>query len=76
MGAAAGAAGLAAAVAAVGVVAHRSRVIARRGAGDRTPFGSLHSTPLHVIADDARRPLHRGRRARPRPAPAGSPPTT
>lgn len=53
IGAAAGAAGLAAAGAAVGVVAHRSRVIAHRGVGDRTPFGSLHSTPLHVIADDA-----------------------
>jgi pimeloyl-ACP methyl ester carboxylesterase len=53
MGAAAGAAGLAAAGAAAGAVAHRSRVIARRGVGDRTPFGSLRSTPLHVIADDA-----------------------
>jgi pimeloyl-ACP methyl ester carboxylesterase len=53
IGAAAGAAGLAAAGAAVGVVAHRSRVIARRGVGDHTPFGSLHSPPLHVIADDA-----------------------
>jgi pimeloyl-ACP methyl ester carboxylesterase len=53
MGAAAGAAGLAAAGAAVGVVARRSQVIARRDAGDQTPFGSLRSTPLHVIADDA-----------------------
>jgi pimeloyl-ACP methyl ester carboxylesterase len=53
MGAAAGAAGLAAAGAAVGAVAHRNRVIAHRGLGDRTPFGSLHSAPLHVIADDA-----------------------
>lgn len=53
IGAAAGAAGLAAAGAAVGVVARRSRVIARQGAGDHTPFGSLHSPPLHVIADDA-----------------------
>jgi pimeloyl-ACP methyl ester carboxylesterase len=52
IGAAAGAAGLAAAGAAVGVVAHRARVIARRD-GDQTPFGSLRSTPLHVIADDA-----------------------
>ena len=51
IGAAAGAAGLAAAGAAVGVVAHRARVIARRD-GDQTPFGSLRSTPLHVIADD------------------------
>lgn len=53
IGAAAGAAGLAAAGAAVGVVAHRARVIARRDVGDQTPFGSLRSTPLHVIADDA-----------------------
>ena len=46
------AAGLAAAGVAVGV-AQRSRVIARRGAGDETPFGSLRSTPLHIITDDA-----------------------
>jgi pimeloyl-ACP methyl ester carboxylesterase len=52
MGAAAGAAGLAAAGAAVRV-AQRNRVIAHRGLGDRTPFGSLRSAPLHVIADDA-----------------------
>jgi pimeloyl-ACP methyl ester carboxylesterase len=45
------AAGLAAAGVAVGV-AQRSRVIARRGAGDATPFGSLRSTPLHIITDD------------------------
>jgi pimeloyl-ACP methyl ester carboxylesterase len=45
------AAGLAAAGVAVGV-AQRSRVIARRGAGDETPFGSLRSTPLHIITDD------------------------
>ncbi|QIK75442.1 alpha/beta fold hydrolase [Nocardioides piscis] len=51
MGAAAGAAGLAAAGAAVGV-SHRHRVLADRGAGDRTPFGSLHSAPQHVITDD------------------------
>ena len=50
----ASAAGLAAAGMAVGVagVAQRSRVIARRGAGDDTPFGSLRSTPLHVITED------------------------
>ncbi len=51
MGAAAGAAGIAAAGAAVRV-AQRNRVIAKRGAGDETAFGSLHSTPLHVVADD------------------------
>ncbi len=51
IGAAAGAAGLAAAGMAVGV-AQRSRVIARRGAGDETPFGSLRSTPLHVLTED------------------------
>ena len=45
------AAGLAAAGVAVGV-AQRSRVIAHRGAGDKTPFGSLRSTPLHIITDD------------------------
>ena len=45
------AAGLAAAGAVVGV-AQRSRVIARRGAGDETPFGSLRSTPLNIITDD------------------------
>lgn len=49
-------AGLAAAAGAAGVavgVAKRSRVIARRGAGDDTPLGSLHSTPLYVVTDDA-----------------------
>ena len=51
MGAAASAAGLAAAGAAIGV-AQRSHVIAKRGVGDDTLFGSLHSAPLHVIADD------------------------
>ncbi len=51
MGAAAGAAGLAAAGAAVRV-AQRSRVIALRSAGDETPFGSLRSEPLHIVADD------------------------
>jgi pimeloyl-ACP methyl ester carboxylesterase len=47
------AAGLAAAGVAIGVgVAQRSRVIARRGAGDEIPFGSLRSTPLNIITDD------------------------
>lgn len=46
------AAGLAAAGTAVGVV-QRSRVIGRRGVGDETPFGSLRSTPLHIITDDS-----------------------
>jgi pimeloyl-ACP methyl ester carboxylesterase len=49
--AAAGAAGIAMAGTAIGV-AQRHRVIARRGAGDETPFGSLHSPPLVVVADD------------------------
>lgn len=50
----AGVAGLAAAGTAAGVagVAQRSRVIAHRGAGDETPFGSLRSAPLNVITDD------------------------
>ena len=52
MGAAAGLAAAGAAGAAVGV-AQRSRVIARRGIGDETPFGSLRSTPLHIITDDS-----------------------
>ena len=55
-GAAAGAAGLAAAGAVVRV-AQRHRVIARRGAGDETPFGSLRSPELTVVADDGLR-LH------------------
>lgn len=49
--AAAGAAGVAVAGTAIGV-AQRHREIARRGAGDETPFGSLHSKPLVVVADD------------------------
>ncbi len=53
---AAGAVGVAVAGTAVGV-ARRRRVIARRGAGDRTPFGSLRSAPLTVVADDGV-PLH------------------
>lgn len=55
-GVAAGAVGVAVAGTAVGV-ARRRRVIARRGAGDRTPFGSLRSDPLTVVADDGV-PLH------------------
>ena len=45
----------AAAAAAAGTayrVARRRQVISRRGAGDRTPFGSLRSTPITVVADD------------------------
>ncbi len=55
-GVAAGAVGVAVAGTAVGV-ARRRRVIARRGAGDRTAFGSLRSAPLTVVADDGV-PLH------------------
>jgi pimeloyl-ACP methyl ester carboxylesterase len=51
IGAAAGAAGIAAAGTAVRV-AQRRRTIARRGVGDRTPFGELRSKPLRVVADD------------------------
>jgi pimeloyl-ACP methyl ester carboxylesterase len=50
-GLAATAVGAAAAGAAYGV-ARRRRVIARRGAGDHTPFGSLRSAPITVLADD------------------------
>jgi pimeloyl-ACP methyl ester carboxylesterase len=56
LGLAAGAAGVAVAGTAVGV-AHRRRVIARRGAGEATPFGSLRSRPVTVVADDGV-PLH------------------
>jgi pimeloyl-ACP methyl ester carboxylesterase len=52
IGAVASTAGMAAAGAAALGFTRRSRVIARRGAGDRTPFGSLRSDPLHVVADD------------------------
>jgi pimeloyl-ACP methyl ester carboxylesterase len=55
-GVAAGAVGVALAGTAV-EVARRRRVIARRGAGDQTPFGSLHSTPVTVVTDDGV-PLH------------------
>lgn len=55
-GVAAGALGVAVAGTAV-EVARRRRVIARRGAGDRTAFGSLRSAPLTVVASDGV-PLH------------------
>ena len=47
-----GAAGLAAAAGAAGIV-RQSRVIGRRGAGERVAFGELRSAPLVVVADDA-----------------------
>ncbi len=56
LGAVAGAAGVAVAGTAV-EVARRRRVIARRGAGERTPLGSLRSEALTVVADDGV-PLH------------------
>ncbi len=56
LGVAAGAVGVAAAGTALRV-AQRRRVIARRGVGDQTPFGSLRSQPLTVVADDGV-PLH------------------
>ena len=56
LGVAAGAAGVAVAGTAV-EVARRRRVIARRGAGDRAPLGSLRSSPLTVVAGDGV-PLH------------------
>jgi len=55
LGAAAGAVGLAA-VGAVFGVRRQSRAIGRRS-GDGTPFGSLHSRPVTVVADDGV-PLH------------------
>ena len=55
LGAAAGAVGLAAAGAAFGI-RRQSRAIGRRR-GDGTPFGSLHSRPVTVVADDGV-PLH------------------
>jgi pimeloyl-ACP methyl ester carboxylesterase len=55
LGAAAGAVGLAAAGAALGV-RRQSRAIGRRK-GDATPFGSLHSPPVTIVADDGV-PLH------------------
>ena len=56
LGVAAGDAGMAVAGTAV-EVARRRRVIARRGAGELTPFGSLHSSPITVVARDGV-PLH------------------
>ena len=56
LGIAAGAVGVAAA-GTVLRVAQRRRIIARRGVGDRTPFGSLRAEPLTVVADDGV-PLH------------------
>jgi pimeloyl-ACP methyl ester carboxylesterase len=53
---AAGAVGVAAAGTALRVAQRRS-VIARRGAGDETDFGSLRSAPITVVADDGV-PLH------------------
>jgi pimeloyl-ACP methyl ester carboxylesterase len=50
-GLAAGAVGVAAAGTAYRV-ARRRQVISRRGAGDRTAFGSLHGTPMTVVTDD------------------------
>jgi pimeloyl-ACP methyl ester carboxylesterase len=55
-----GVAGGAVAVVAAGTalrVAQRRRIIARRGVGDTTPFGSLRSEPFTVVADDGV-PLH------------------
>ena len=48
-------AGAAVGVAAAGTalrVAQRRAVIARRGAGDETEFGSLRSAPITVVAED------------------------
>ncbi len=56
LGIAASAAGVAVAGTAVGV-ARRRRIIARRGAGDATVFGSLRAAPVTVVADDGV-PLH------------------
>ena len=56
LGVAAGAVGVAAA-GTVLRVAQRRRIIARRGVGDATAFGSLRSQPLTVVADDGV-PLH------------------
>jgi pimeloyl-ACP methyl ester carboxylesterase len=50
-GLAAGAAGVVAAGTAYRL-AQRGQVIGRRGAGDDTPFGSLHSPPITVVTDD------------------------
>jgi pimeloyl-ACP methyl ester carboxylesterase len=50
LGAAAGAVGLAAAGAAIGI-RRQSRALGRREL-DATPFGSLHSPPVTIVADD------------------------
>jgi pimeloyl-ACP methyl ester carboxylesterase len=50
LGAAAGAVGLAAAGVAIGI-RRQSRAIGRREV-DATPFGSLHSPPMTIVADD------------------------
>ena len=55
IGAIGGALGVAAAGTAIGIV-RQQRQISRR-AGEDLPFGSLHSTPLTVVADDGV-PLH------------------
>jgi pimeloyl-ACP methyl ester carboxylesterase len=55
LGAAAGAVGVAAAGAAIGIT-RQSRAIGRRNV-DATPFGSLRSRPVTVVADDGV-PLH------------------
>ncbi len=47
-----GAAGLAAAAGAAGIV-RQSRIIGNRAAGDRVAFGELHSARRVVVADDA-----------------------
>ncbi len=47
-----GAAGLAAAAGAVGI-ARQNRIIGNRAAGERVPFGELHSAPRVVVTDDA-----------------------
>ena len=47
-----GAAGLAAAAGAVGIV-RQNRVIGNRAAGEKVAFGELHSAPRVVVADDA-----------------------
>ena len=62
-GLAAGAVGVAAAGTAYRV-AKRRQVISRRGVGDDTPFGSLHSPADHGRHRRRRRPARRGRRVR------------
>ncbi|MGI8523586.1 MAG: alpha/beta fold hydrolase [Nocardioides sp.] len=57
LGVAASAVGLAAAGSALRVVQRRREIVARAGAGDQMPLGSLHSKPITVVADDGV-PLH------------------